>query len=96
MTTNVISELADKWWPLTWEQFFSPQRAPDMWFGDELPPTYQEQVRSPLVQQAKWMAQYQANATLQQAEQQRIQRAEMLRHSVARSRVGKRVKTRRH
>lgn len=57
MTTNVVNELGDKWLPFPPEGFFTMQRAPDMWFGDELPPTIQALMASPFVTQAKMMAQ---------------------------------------
>jgi hypothetical protein len=92
----VIATMADKMLPFTWQQFFTPQRAPDMWFGDELPPTLQEQVMNPAVQQAQWIAQFQAQQTLQRAAHEAAQRAEVQRQTVARSRIGKRAKAHRN
>jgi hypothetical protein len=96
MTTNIIHELADKWWPLPPEKFFTMQRAPDMWFGDELPPTIQDEMRNPAVVQAKMIVRYQIGQQLMAGEQKRIMEAEKLRRVVAVSRVGKRAKTRRN
>lgn len=94
MTTNVVSELADKWFPLPPEKFFAPQRAPDMWFGDELPPTLQAEMRSPLVTQSKMMLRYQALQTLEVGQRQQAIRDEQRRFIAARSHVGKRTKGR--
>ena len=55
MTTNVISMLGDKWLPLSPEQFFAPQIAADMWFGNELPPTAQAELTSPATTQLRAM-----------------------------------------
>lgn len=95
MTTNIVSELADKWWPLPPEKFFTDQRAPDMWFSDELPPTYQAQMNSPLLTQSKAMLAYQILRQLAQAEQQHMAQAQARRYAQARSHVGKRVKAKR-
>ena len=92
-TNNVIGQLADKWWPLPPEKFFTAQRAQDMWFGDELPPTDQAAMRSPLVTQSKMMVRMQLNQIVAQGQQRRT--AEHQR-ALLRSRVGKRVKARRH
>lgn len=96
MTTNVISEMGNRWFPLTWESFFTPQRAADMWFGDELPPTLQDQVRSPFVQQSKWMIQHTMRQTLEAGLRRNAALAEQGRQKLMRSRVGKRAKTKRH
>lgn len=96
MTTNIVSELADKWLPMPWERFFSPQRAPDMWFPDELPPTYQEQVSSPLVTQSKWMLAHTVNQHLAESARQQAAVNERKRLMALASRVGKRRKTKRH
>lgn len=74
MTTNVVSELGNKWWPLPPEKFFTAQRAPDMWFGDELPPTLQDEMRSPVVTQTKAIAQFQIMAALARAEEYKRKR----------------------
>jgi hypothetical protein len=89
MTTN---ELANKWWPLPPEKFFTAQRAPDMWFADELPPTYQAEMASPVVTQAKAMMAFQVLQKLAMAERQRAVEAQARRYVQARSHVGKRVK----
>lgn len=96
MTTNRIPELAAKWWPLPPEKFFTDQRAPDMWFGDELPPTVQAEMLSPLVTQSKMMIRMQVMQSLAQVERRHIMTAEQFKRRVANSRVGKRVKTSRH
>lgn len=95
MTTNCVSELANKWWPLPPEKFFTKQRAPDMWFADELPPTVQAEMNSPLVTQSKAMLAYQILQQLAQTERQRMVETQQRRYAQARSRVGKRVKTKR-
>jgi hypothetical protein len=95
-TSNVVSELANKWWPLSPEKFFTAQRAPDMWFGDELPPTVQAEMRSPLVTQSKWMMRVQVQQNLAQHAQRHAAQAEVRRQAMARSRVGKRTKASRH
>lgn len=96
MTTNVISQLGDKWWPMPPEKFFTAQRAADMWFGDELPPTLQDEMRSPLVTQSKMFLQMQLRQAVQMGEKRRAAEAQQRRFTVARSRVGKRVKANRH
>lgn len=96
MTTDIVPELANKWWPLPPEKFFTAQRAPDMWFSDELPPTVQAEMLSPLVTQSKMILRMQVMQSLGAAERRRVQAAEHKRRAVARSRVGKRVKTSRH
>lgn len=96
MTTNVISQLGDKWLPMAPEKFFTMQRAADMWFGDELPPTVQDEMRSPLVTQPKMMAAFQITQQLQRAEQHRLVELEQFKQRIAAARVGKRVKTKRH
>jgi hypothetical protein len=95
-TNNVVSELANKWWPLPPEKFFTAQRAPDMWFGDELPPTVQAEMRSPLVTQSKWMMRVQVQQNLARHAQRHAAQAEVRRQAVARSHIGKRAKTSRH
>lgn len=96
MTTDVISEMSNKWLPFCWERFFSAQRAPDMWFGDELPPTLQDEVNSPFVQQSKWMMQHSLRQTLEAGMRREAAVAQGRRIASARSRIGKRVKTTRH
>lgn len=88
MTTSIISELGEKWWPLPPEMFFTPQRAPDMWFGDELPPTYQDQMRSPLVTQSKFMVAMQIRQNLAQHAQQQAIAEQRRRFLSARAKVG--------
>jgi hypothetical protein len=98
MTTkvDVLNELGEKWWPMAWQRWFTPQRAPDMWFSDELPPTYQAQVASPYVQQSMWMIGHQVRQSLEQGVRQRAALAERRRLTALASRVGKRRKTKRH
>lgn len=96
MTTNIVTELADKWLPMPWERFFTAQRAADMWFSDELPPTLQEQVSSPIVTQSKWMLQHTVNQQLAEGARQQAFEAERRRLTALASRVGKRRKTKRH
>jgi hypothetical protein len=95
-TNNVVSELGEKWWPLPPEKFFTAQRAPDMWFGDELPPTLQAELASPLVTQSKLMVQMGIMQNLALGERKRVMQEETQRFVSARSRVGKRAKTKRH
>ena len=95
-TNNVVSMLADKWLPLPVEKFFTAQRAPDMWFSDELPPTVQALMHSPMIVQAKQAAAMQLYQQLMVKERNDLQRAEMKRRKVARSRIGKRAKSSRH
>lgn len=97
MTTDrVLHELADKWLPFPPEAFFTAQRAPDMWFADELPPTLQDEMRSPLVTQSKLMFQYQVMQSLAVADRRAVAQRELARRSHAVARVGKRVKARRN
>lgn len=67
-----------------------------MWFADELPPTYQEQMRNPFVLQSKMMLQHSLLQQLRIGEQRNIAEAQTRRFRAANSRVGKRVKTSRH
>lgn len=94
--TTMISELGNKWLPLSFERFFTAQRADDMWFGDELPPTAQAEMRSPLVLQSKLMLRHQVLTQLANAERRQIAAAETARRRHATSRVGKRGKSSRH
>jgi len=55
---DLIHRIAEDMLPLPVEKFFTAQRAPDMWFGDELPPTYQAYLADPAVQQARWIARH--------------------------------------
>lgn len=96
MTTNVVNTLAEKWFPLPVEKFFTMQRAPDAWYADELPPTLQDEMRNPLVVQSKLMLAYQIQSALVRGEQQRIMAEQGARRRHAISHVGKRVKTSRH
>jgi hypothetical protein len=95
-TKNIVSELADKWLPMPWERFFTPQRAADMWFSDELPPTVQDMVLSPLVTQSKWMLQHTINQQLAEGMRRQAALNEQRRLKALASRVGKRRKTKRH
>jgi hypothetical protein len=94
--TTVFSELANKWWPLPPEKFFTEQRAPDMWFADELPPTLQDEMRSPLVSQSKMMLGMGVLQQLAIAERRRMAEQATRRYARARSHVGKRTKASRH
>lgn len=89
--TTVLSELGNKWYPLPAETLFTPQRAPDMWFGDELPPTMQEQMNSPTVQQAKFIVQYQLRQQFENAQRHAQAMAEYRRRGRAMTHVGKRT-----
>lgn len=95
MTTNIVPELANKWWPLPPEKFFTMQRAPDMWFGDELPPTYQAEMASPVVLQSKLILRYQLMQQLATEERREMVQAQTRRYAEARSHVGKRTKAKR-
>lgn len=56
MTTDpVVNQLAEKFLPLNPLGFFTPERAPDMWFGDELAPSLQAEMSSPQVAQSRMM-----------------------------------------
>lgn len=57
-------------------RFFTPQRAPDMWFSDELPPTYQDYLNSPEVRQARNYTTFQILQTLGQIEQRKMLQAD--------------------
>jgi hypothetical protein len=92
MTTNVVHEMAERILPLPLESFFTPQRASDMWFGDELPPTIQDQLRSPAVTQAKMMLGMQVLQSNAVGERRRAALAEQARRRRAITHVGKRVK----
>lgn len=87
-TTDVLHELGEKWLPFPVEHFFTPQRAPDMWFGDELPPTLQDELRNPLVTQSKLMLRYQILHGLAEGEQREMQRAAVRRFAAAKAKVG--------
>ena len=89
--TTVASELANKWWPLPPEKFFKPQ-IDDMWFAGELPPTVQDEMRSSVVTQSKFMMQVTVLQTLSAAAQRHTREAEVQRRKIAVSRVGKRVR----
>lgn len=97
MTTNVINELGNKWWPLPFEAFFTAQRSADgFWCGDEMPPTLQDELASPVVSQSKMMVQYELLKTLARGERRQIVEADQRRRTIARSRIGKRAKARRN
>jgi hypothetical protein len=86
--TTIVSEIAEKWLPFPVEQFFTAQRAPDMWFGDELPPTFQELMNSPLVTQGKAMMAYQVSQHLAAGERRRMIEAQQARYASAAAKVG--------
>lgn len=76
MPDDLIHRIGEDMLPLPVEKFFTTARAPDMWFGDELPPTLQAYLNDPAVQQARWIARHQiltaaAKFTARQAEQAR-------------------------
>lgn len=96
MTTDVLTQIGNKWWPLPPEKFFTAQRAPDMWFADELPPTMQEQMLSPLVTQPKMMIAFQISQQLAVANQRHAAEAQQQRFRRAKARVGKRSKSSRN
>lgn len=96
MTTDAVKQLGDKWLPLTHERFFTPQRAPDMWFSDELPPSFQRELASPIVTQTKALVQFQMLQALAVAERQREAQAQQRRRVAAHHRIGKGRKARRH
>jgi hypothetical protein len=64
---TVLQQLGEQFWPLNPLCHFAPQRAapnPEtgdggQWFGDELPPSYQDFLNSPRVQQARMLMAYQ-------------------------------------
>jgi hypothetical protein len=92
MLIAMTNELANKWWPLPPEKFFTAQRAPDIWFADELPPTLQDEMRSPVVTQAKAMLAFQIYQQLMIGERRQIMQAQTRRYAQARSHIGKRAK----
>lgn len=56
MTSDpVLNQLGEKWLPLSPLCLFTQQRAPDMWFPDELPPTLQAEMSNPQVAQSRMM-----------------------------------------
>jgi hypothetical protein len=63
----VLQQLGERFWPLDPLGYFAPQRAapnPETgdggcWFGDELPPSYQDFLNTPRVQQARMLMMYQ-------------------------------------
>lgn len=76
--STVVESLGRTYLPLDWRQFFADEKAPPnpetsdcgMWFGNELPPTYQEFLRSPRVQQSQMITTMQMAQRIQQSEQQ--------------------------
>lgn len=70
MSNDLIHRIAEDMLPLPVEGFFTAQRAPDMWFGDELPPTFQAYLADPQVQQAKWMFRYQLTSAIAKRDEQ--------------------------
>jgi hypothetical protein len=78
MENDALQQLGERYLPLAPEQLFAPQRAapnPETgdggkWFGDELPPTYQDFLNSPAVKRAKTVAQLQMLQRIAQMEQQ--------------------------
>jgi hypothetical protein len=69
--TNILFQgnAVERAFPIFIEEHFTPQRAPDMWFGDELPPTYQDYLNSPEVKQAKAFVAFQILQCLAEVEQ---------------------------
>lgn len=88
MTTNVISELGNKYLPFSVETLFTPQRAADMWFGDELPPTWQDEMRGPAMLQAKFMLSQHVLRALVQGEQRATVERQQRRYRAAKAKVG--------
>lgn len=98
MTTKAeaFNEMGNRWFPLPPEKFFTMQRANDMWFPDELPPTLQAEMRSPLVTQSKAMLAFQVLQVLARGEQHAIMEREQTRRRGALLHVGKRRKVTGH
>lgn len=67
MPDQVLEQLGERFWPLNILCHFTPQRAaanPEtddggQWFGDELPPSYQDVLNNPRVAQARMLMAYQ-------------------------------------
>lgn len=70
MNDRPFQQLADRFLPMPWWKYFTDQRCPDgMWFGDELPPTLQDYLNDPKIQQAQQIAKLQALMDVYQSEQ---------------------------
>lgn len=92
----MTNQVAEKWLPLSVDEFFTPARAyGDMWFGDELPPTLQDDMASPLVTQAKAMLAYQLLQQLAMEERRQVMVTQQRRLSAAKARIHKGRKPRR-
>jgi len=73
--SDLTHRIAEDMLPLPVEKFFTAQRAPDMWFSDELPPTYQDCLNDPRVQQARWTVAMQIAQVAAQVGRQEAARA---------------------
>jgi hypothetical protein len=81
---NIVESIGKQSLPLAWQQFFAEQRAapnPETgdggtWFGDELPPTYQDYLNRPTVRQAQAIASLQMLQQIQQSEQRAMAQAD--------------------
>lgn len=82
---DLIHRIAEDMLPLPVENFFTAQRAPDFWCGDELPPTFQAYLADPQVQQAKWLFRYQIAQAAAKSEEHAAQQA----HAEALTRQGR-------
>jgi ABC-type lipoprotein release transport system permease subunit len=71
---NLWPDPVERALPFPVEHFFTPQRAPDMWFGDELPPTIQDYLNEPQVKQAKAFMTFQVLQQIAQSEQRALMR----------------------
>lgn len=80
----VIEQLGRQYFPIDWRQHFHEQRAapnPEtgdggMWFGDELPPSYQDYLNRPQVKQAHAIASLQMLQRIAQSEQRAMRHAD--------------------
>lgn len=78
--SDVVRSLGKTYLPLDWREFFADEKAPPnpetsdggMWFGNELPPTYQDFLRSTRVQQSQMITTMQMMQKIQQSEQQAV------------------------
>lgn len=74
--STVYERIGEQIWPLPAQAFFTEQRAPDMWFGDELPPTYQDFLNRPDVQQSQMVSTYRMLQQMAQSDAQHQAQAE--------------------
>lgn len=76
MIDTLVHRIGEDMLPFPVEKFFTAQRAPDgMWFGDELPPTLQDTLNDPQVQQAKWLFKYQVAMATAKSDRNRAAQA---------------------